>query len=156
TAFRPRPKLAFASGAALGVAGLVAVILSRADLTSDQLGILLTLSPASRAILIAASAALAILVALPPPRAERSTLLRWGLGGLAGMTAMAAAPTLGLAVMILLALVVLQASGAGRRDYANRFRAPALAVGLLALGIALAAMQGPSLLTRIVAVCVVA
>ena len=156
TALRPRPRLALASGGALGIAGLVAVILSRADLTSDQLGITLTLSPASRAILIAASAALAVLVALPPPRAERSTLLRWGLGGLAGMTAMAAAPTLGLAVMILLLLVVLQASGAGRRDYANRFRAPALAVGLLALGIALAAMQGPSLLTRIVAVCVVA
>ncbi len=156
TALRPRPRLALASGGALGIAGLVAVILSRADLTSDQLGITLTLSPASRAILIAASAALAVLVALPPPRAERSTLLRWGLGGLAGMTAMAAAPTLGLAVMILLLLVVLQASGAGIRGYANRFRAPALAVGLLALGIALAAMQGPSLLTRIVAVCVVA
>ena len=150
------PRLAFASGAALGVAGLVAVVLSRADLTSNQLGITLSLSPASRAILIAASAALAILVALPPPRAERSTLLRWGLGGLAGMTAMAAAPSLGLVVMILLLLVVLQASGVGRRSYANRFRAPALAVGLLALAIALAAMQGPPLLTRLVVVCLVA
>ena len=156
TALRQRPRLALASGAALGVAGLVAVILSRSDLTSDQLGITLTLAPASRAILIAASAALGILVALPPPRADRSNLLRWGLGGLAGMTAMAAAPNLGLAVVILLLLVVLQASGTGRRAYANRFRAPALAVVLLALAIALAAMQGPSLLTRLIVVCLVA
>lgn len=156
TVLRPRPRLALASGAALGVAGLVAVILSRADLTSDQLGVTLTLSPASRGLLIAASATLAMLVALPPQRADRSTLLRWGLGGLAGMTAMAAAPTLGLSVMILLLLVVLQASGTGRRAYANRFRAPTLAVGLFALAIALAAMQGPSLLTRLVALCLVA
>ncbi len=134
----------------------MAVILSRADLSSNQLGITLTLSPASRAILIAAFAALAILVALPPPRADRSNLLRWGLGGIAGMTAMAAAPTLGIAVMILLLLVVLQTSGTGRRAYANRFRAPALAVGLLALAIALAAVQGPSWMSRLVVVCLVA
>ena len=152
-ALKPRPRLALTTGAALGVAGVVAVILSRADLTSDQLGVALTLSPAGRAILIAAAAALAILVALPPPRAERSNVLRWGLGALAGMTAMAAAPTLGLAVMILLLLLVLQASGTGRRVYANRFRAPALAMVLLALAIALAAMQGPPLLTRLTAVC---
>jgi multicomponent Na+:H+ antiporter subunit D len=156
TALRPRPRLAFAAAAALGVAGVVAVLLSRPDLTSDQLGITLQLPAASRAMLIAAAAALAMLVALPPPRADRSNLLRWGLGGLAGMTAMAVAPTLEVTVMVLVVLVVLQAAGTGRRPYSARVRAPALAVALLGLAMALAAIQGPPVLTRIVVLCIVA
>lgn len=156
SALKPRPRLALAAGIALGAAGLVAVVLSRPEVSSDQLGITLSLSPGARSLLIAASAALAILVALPPPRAERANLLRWGLGGLAGMTAMAASPNLALAVMALLLLVVLQVAGTGRRSYASRVRAPALAVALLTLAVALAALTGPTLLNRVVAVCLVA
>ncbi len=144
------------AGALLGLGGLAAVILSRPGLTSDQLGIALTMSPAARSLLIAAAAALAMLVALPPPRADRFNLLRWGLAGLAGMAAMAVAPTLAVMAMALLLLIALQAAGAGQRMHASRLRAPALAISLLALGIVLAALQGPSLLPRLVAVCIVA
>jgi hypothetical protein len=154
-ALRPRPRIALAAAAALGAAGLVAVVLSRPEVTSDVLGMTLRLPATGRAILIAATAALGILVVLPPPRADRSNLLRWGLGGLAGMTAMAAAPSLEVTVMILALLVVLQAAGTGRRSYIARVRAPALGVALLALGMALAAMQGPPVLTRLVVLCIV-
>jgi len=156
TALRPRPRLAATLAILLGAAGVAALILSRPGLTSDQLGIALTMSAPARSLLIAAAAALAILVALPPPRADRANLLRWGLAGLAGMAAMAAAPTLEVAAMILLLLVVLQAAGSGRRPYAERLRAPALAVLLLAVGVVLAALEGPALLSRLVAVCLVA
>ena len=135
---------------------MVAVILSRPDLSSNQLGITLNLSPGARSLVLVASAALGMLVALPPPRADRSNLLRWGLGGLAGMTAMAVAPNLLVAVMALLALIVLQAVGTGRRSFSSRMRAPALAVALLTVGLALAALTGPALLSRLVVVCLVA
>ncbi len=156
TVLQPRPRLALAAGAALGVAGLVALVLSRPDLRSAQLGVTLGLSPGGRSLLIVASASLAMLVALPPPRADRSNLLRWGLGGIAGMTAMAVAPNLVLAVMALLVLIVLQVAGAGRRTFSSRMRAPALAVALLTLGLALASLTGPTLLSRLVVVCLVA
>lgn len=156
SALQPRPRLALALAGVLGVAGLGAVLLSVPGLSSDQLGITLMLSAASRSMLIAASAALAMLVALPPPRADRSTLLRWGLGGLAGMAAIAVAPSLDIAVMVVLLLVVLQAAGSGRRPYANRVRAPALAVALFALGLVLATLQGPALLPKLAALCLVA
>ena len=155
TALRGRPRLAAAAGALLGLGGLAAILLSR-DGTSDQLGITLTMSPAARSMLIAAATALAVLVVLPPPRADRSSLLRWGLAGLAGMAAMAVAPTLAVMAMVLLLMIALQAAGGGQRLYSSRLRAPALAVALLALGIVLGALQGPSLLPRLVAVCLVA
>ena len=156
TALRPRPRLAAVAGALLGIGGVAAIILSRPGLTSDQLGITLTMPAAARAMLIAAAAALAMLVALPPPRADRFNLLRWGLAGLAGMAAMAVAPTLAVVAMALVLLIVLQAAGAGFRSNSNRLRAPALAIALLAMGIVLSALQGPSVLPRLVAVCVVA
>lgn len=155
TALRSRPRLAAVAGGLLGLGGLAAIVLSR-DGTSDQLGITLQMSPAARALLIAAAAALAMLVILPPPRANRSSLLRWGLAGLAGMAAMAVAPTLAVMAMVLLLLIALQAAGAGQSLDSNRLRAPALATSLLALGIVLAALQGPSILPRLVAVCLVA
>lgn len=125
-------------------------------MTSDLLGITLQLPAAARAMLIAAAATLAMLVALPPPRAERSNLLRWGLGGLAGMAAIAAAPSLAVSVMVVALLVVLQAAGGGHRPFAVRVRAPALGVLLLALAMALATMQGPSVLSRLVVLGMVA
>jgi hypothetical protein len=138
------------------VAGLVAVVLSRPGVTSDMLGITLQLPAAARAMLIGSAAALVMLVALPPPRAERSNLLKWGLGGLAGMAAIAAAPSLAVSMMVVALLVVLQAAGTGRRPYPVRVRAPALGVALLALAMALAAMQGPAIVTRLVVLGIVA
>lgn len=136
----------------MGLSGLAAILLSAPDRASDQLGIALSLSAASRTLLIAAATALALIVALAPPNVERSTLLTWGLAGLAGMTAIAAAPSLDLVLLAVLALAVLQAAATGRRSFAARMRAPVLAVGLLALGLAFARVHGPSILTRLAAV----
>ncbi len=156
TALRARPRAAFAAGTILGLSGLAAIILTAPGRSSDQLGIALSLSSASRSLLIAAATALALVVALAPPNVERSTLLTWGLAGLAGMAAIAAAPSLDLAILAVLALAVLQAASAGRRSFATRMRAPVLAVGLLALGVAFARVQGPAILARFAAVALVA
>ena len=153
---RPRPRLALVAGAALGVGGVAMVVLSAPGVRSDQLGLTLSLSAASRALLIVAAAALAFLVVLAPARAERSTMLRWGLAGLAGMTAIAVAPQLDISVLVLLALVVLQAAALGRRPYASRLRGPVLAVALLGLGLVFARMSGPAALERLAAVGLVA
>ena len=105
---------------------------------------------------MAAAATLSLAVALAPPRVERATLLTWGLAGLAGMTAIALAPTLDLGLLILLVLVVLQAGLMSHRDFAARVRAPMLAIALLALGLAFERMQGPGILQRFGAVGMVA
>src|ERR1700716_4029919 len=105
TALRPRPQLGLALGAVLGLSGLAAIILSPPGIASDQLGIALSLSASSRAVLIVAASALALVVIFAPQQAERSVLLRWGLAGLAGMTAIAVAPTLDIVVLILVAVI---------------------------------------------------
>ena len=154
-ALRARPRAAFSTGAILGLLGLAAIILTAPDHASDQLGLAMSMPAASRAVVIAAAASVALVVALAPPNVERSALLTWGLAGLAAMTAIAAVPSLDLVILIVLALAVLQAAATGGRSFAARMRAPALAVGLLALGIALARMQGPPSLARFAAVALV-
>ena len=156
TALRPRPRLALVVGAVLGLGGLAAIVFSRPGSQSDLVGITLSLSATSRSMLIVAAVSLAFVVVLAPLNAERSTLLRWGLAGLAGMAGIAAAPTLDMSVMVLLALAVLQAAGQGRRPYARRMRAPALAVALLGLSLVFARMHGPDGLERLAAVGLVA
>ena len=155
-ALRSRPRLALAAGAVLGAGGLVMVILTRPGVRSDDLGVTLVLSPASRSLLIVAAAALAYLIVLAPARAERSTMLRWGLAALSGMTAIAVAPELDISVIVLLALVVLQAGALGRRPHASRVRGPVLAVALLGLGLVFARMTGPPIIERLAAVGLVA
>jgi hypothetical protein len=156
TVLRPRPRWALAVGAALGLGGAFALIVSVPGPVTDQVGLTFAMSAASRALLIAAAAALAFLVVLTPERADRTAILRWGLGGLAGMGAIAAAPTLDFAVLVLLALASLQAAGAARRPYAQRLRMPVLAVALLGVGLVLARLQGPPLVVRLGAVALVA
>jgi hypothetical protein len=156
TALRPRPYLGLALGAVLGLGGLAAIILSPPGLASDQLGISLSLSASSRAILIVAASALALIVVFAPQQAERSALLRWGLAGLAGMTAIAVAPTLDVVVLVLVAMVALQAAAPSRRPLAMRLRAPALAVALLGVGLVFARLEGPAVLGRFAAVGLVA
>jgi hypothetical protein len=107
-------------------------------------------------LLFAAAATLILVVVTAPPRVARRTLLSWGVAGLAAMTAIALAPSLDFVLLILLVLAVLQAGVASHRDFAARLRAPVLAVGLLALGLALERVQGPAILQRLGAVGMVA
>jgi hypothetical protein len=72
------------------------------------------------------------------------------------MAAIVVAPSLDLVLLILLVLAVLQARLASHRDFAARLRAPVLAVGLLALGMAFERMQGPVVMERFGAVGIVA
>jgi hypothetical protein len=156
TVLRARPRAAFATGAALGLSGLAAVIFSTPGRTSEQLGIALSLSSESRSLLIAAAAALALVVALAPLLVERATLLTWGLAGLAGMAAIAAATSIEIVILVLLALSVMQAVSVGKRPLAIRLRGPVLAVALLALAAALGRNDGPPILSRLAAVGLVA
>jgi hypothetical protein len=107
-------------------------------------------------LLLAATAALGLAVVFAPPRVPRANLLTWGLLGLAGMAAMVVAPSLDLVLLILLVLAVLQARLASHRDFATRLRAPVLAVGLFAMGLAFERMQGPVVMERFGAVGIVA
>src|SRR5207244_2344449 len=132
------------------------IVLSTPGLVSDALGVSLSLSAPARAMLIVAAASLAVVVVFAPERAERSRLLGFGLAGLAGMTAIAVAPTLDVVILILLALVVLQAAAPAARPFSRRVRAPALAVALLAAGLVLTRLAGQSLLERFGAVGLVA
>ncbi|MDQ6876354.1 MAG: hypothetical protein M3082_01385 [Candidatus Dormibacteraeota bacterium] len=153
---RARPRAAFAAGAVLGLAGVAAIVLSTPGRASEQLGIAFSLSAESRALLIAAAAALALVVALAPMLVERATLLAWGLAGLAGMVAIAAATSIDMIILPVLVLAVLQAAAAGKRSFATRLRGPVLAVALLAFAAAFARNDGPPILSRLAAVCFVA
>jgi hypothetical protein len=155
-ALRARPRAAIAAGAFLGLSGLAAIVLSIPGRTSDQLGVTLSLSAESRSLLIAAGAALVLVVALAPLLVERALLLTWGLAGLAGMAAIAAATSIEVIILVVLALAVLQAASPGGRSFATRLRGPVLAVALLALAAAAARSDGPSILSRLSVVGLVA
>jgi hypothetical protein len=144
------------AGAVLGAAGIAAVLLAAPGLVSDQLGVSLSLSSMSRALLLAAGASLALIVAFPPPRADRTLLLTWGLAGLAGMAAIAAAPTLDDVILLTLAIALLHAAMGGQRPLAARLRAPALAVALLGAGLVFARLDGSPILARFAAIGLVA
>ena len=107
-------------------------------------------------LLLAAAASLSLAVGLAPPRVARRELLIWGLVALAGMAAIVVAPSLDLVVLVFLALAVLQAGLAARRSLAVRLRAPVMAAGLLALGLAFERIEGPAILQRLGAVGIVA
>jgi hypothetical protein len=151
-ALRPRPRAALLVGGALGAAGLAAILLAAPGLTSDQLGVTLSMSAMNRALLLAAAGSLALVVAFAPPRAERASLLTWGLAGIAGMAAIAVAPDLDLVILLTLAIALLHAALGGRRGLAARLRAPALAVALLGVGLVFARVEGSPLLARFAAV----
>jgi hypothetical protein len=155
TALRARPRAAFVAGAGLGLLGVAAIALS-AGRTSSQLGISLSMSPETRSLLIAAAAALALVVALAPVLVERAILLTWGLAGLAGMAAIAAAESIDIIALVVLAMAVLQAASPGKRPFATRLRGPVLAVAVLALAAVAARSDGPSILSRLAAVGLIA
>jgi hypothetical protein len=152
----PRPRAALAAGALLGAGGIAAVLLAAPGLRSDLLGVSLSVSAMSRALLLAAAASLALIVAFPPPRADRALLLAWGLAGIAGMAAIAAAPSLDLVILLTLVIALLHAALGGRRSLAARLRAPALAVALLGAGLVFARFDGSTILARFAAIGLVA
>ena len=155
-ALGPRPRAALIAGGVLGAAGLVAIALSGPGVSSDQLGLGLSISPMSRAVLLAAAVSLALVVTFPPERAHRAVLLTWGLAGISGMAAIAAAPSLDFVILVTLAIALLQAAVAGERSLATRLRAPALAVALLGAGLVFARIDGPPILAKFAAVGLVA
>ena len=152
---KARPRAAFTAATVLGLLGVVAVVFSSGR-ASNQVGISLSLSAESRALLIASAAALALTVVLAPLAIERAILLTWGLTGLAGMVAIAAAQSLDLLILIVLVLSVLQAASAGGRQFATRLRGPVLAVVLLTIAALCARAEGPQFLSRLAAVGLVA
>ena len=153
---RPRPRAALIAGGVLGAAGLAAIVLSAPGVSTDQLGLGLSISPMSRAVLLAAAASLALVVTFPPQRADRALLLTWGLAGIAGMAAIAAAPSLDLVILVTLAIALLQAALGAERSLAARLRAPALAVALLGVGLVFARIDGAPIVAKFAAVGLVA
>src|SRR5260370_41910070 len=109
-----RPGAALVAGALLGAAGIGAVFLVAPGLTSDLLGVSLAISAMSRALLLVAAASLALIIAFPPPRADRALLLSWGLAGIASMAAVAPPPALALRLLLAPALAILHAGLGGR------------------------------------------
>src|SRR2546428_385649 len=79
-----------------------------------------------------------------------------GVGVLAGMAAIAVAPSLDLVILLTLAIALLHAALAGRRALAARLRAPALAVALIGVGLLFARFDGSPILERFAAVGLVA
>jgi hypothetical protein len=152
---KARPRAAFTAATVLGLLGVVAVVFSSGR-ASNQLGISLSLSAESRALLIASAAALALTVVLAPLAVERAILLTWGLAGLAGMAAIAGAQSLDVLILIVLVLSVLQAASAGGRQFVTRLRGPVLAVVLLTIAALCARAEGSQFLSRLAAVGLVA
>jgi len=150
--FRARPPLTLLVGSIAGAGGLAAIAVAAPGVASDQLGVTLAISAMSRAVLIAAGAALALVVAFAPSGADRAVLMTWGLAGFAGTAAIAVAPSVDLVILLTLGIALLHGVLAGRRSVAARLRAPALAVALLGAGLLFARAEGPPLLARFAAV----
>lgn len=108
--------------------------------------------PEAIELLVLTGAALAFAVVFTPPFASRRSLLLRGGTGLAGTAAIAAAPTLDLALFVLLLVGALHATIGGARPFAIRLRPPVVAVGMLALGLLFLRAEGPEVLARFGAV----
>ncbi|TMD92532.1 MAG: hypothetical protein E6I73_02155 [Chloroflexi bacterium] len=146
------PRLALLLGSIAGALAVAAIVVAAPGVASDQLGVMLSISAMSRALLLAAAGALGLVVAFAPSGAGRVALLTWGLAGFAGMAAIAAAPSLDIVIVLTLGIALLHAALAGRRSLAARLRAPALAVALVGAGLLFARAEGPPMLARFAAV----
>jgi hypothetical protein len=149
---RTRPRLALLVGSLAGATAVAAVAIAAPGVASDQLGVTLSISAMTRVLLVAAAGALTLVVGFAPSGADRVALLTWGLAGLAGMAAIAVAPSLDLVILLTLGMALLHTALAGRRSLAARLRAPALAVALLGVGLLFARAEGPPMLARFAAV----
>lgn len=155
-ALRSRQRLALTAGFVFGLGGVVAIAVSAPAFALDQTGLELSITPQSRALLVAAGITLLGLVAVAPAGVNRSPLLVAGLVGLSGLVAIAAAPTLDLIVLSILVLAVLHAAIPARGPLAVRLQAPAMGAVLLAGGMYFTRLEGTALEIRIAAVALVA
>lgn len=110
------------------------------------------MQPEFLVLVVVAALALAFAIAFAPPTASRRTLAVRGGAGLVGTAAIAAVPTLDLALLVLLALGALHAAVAGTRPFATRLRPPVIAVAMAAIGLVLLRSEGPDLMGRFGAV----
>lgn len=114
------------------------------------------MTPAEPIELVAlTAAALGLAVGVLPTRAQQRRLLVRGTTGLAGIAALAAVPTFDVALVLLLALGLLQAAMAGHDRFSIRLKPIVAAVGMLALALVLARVDGPDVLQRFAAVGIV-
>lgn len=115
------------------------------------------MNPAEPIELVALGAVgLALAVAMLPSRPQQRRLMVRGTAGLAGMAAVAVAPTFDVALGVLLGLAVLQSAVSGKRSFVVRLRPIAVAVGILGLAALLARVGGPDVLESFAAVGVAA
>lgn len=112
--------------------------------------------PEATELIAIAAVALVFAVAFTPLPGTRRPILIRGAGGLVATAAIAAVPTLDVAVLVLLALGVLHATVSGTRSFATRLRPPLIAVAMLALGLVLVRAQAPDVVARFGAVGLVA
>lgn len=101
-------------------------------------------------------AGLAFAVGLAPTRQQQRRLVIRGTSGLAGVAVVALAPTLTLAIPVLVGIGVLHAAVGGTSKFASRLRPIVLAAALLALTLVFAGVSGPDVLQRFAAVGAVA
>jgi len=113
------------------------------------------LPEAAELLVLVASGVVFAFVFAPTAISRRSLVILGGAGVVAGV-AIAAAPTLDLALLVLLALGTFDAAAGGLRTFAMRMRAPVVAVGILALGLVFVRVEGPDVLARFAAVGLVA
>lgn len=99
---------------------------------------------------------LALTVGLAPTRQQQRRLVVRGTAGLAGVVAIALAPSLSALLPVLVGLGVLQAAATGRSAFVLRLRPIVVAAALLALVIVLARVSGPDVLQRFAAIGAVA
>lgn len=126
-------------GVAAAGAAVAAIVLAAPLLPS---GGLLDLRPASRTLLVASAAALALTTVLAPHRVARWELLATGLAALGGQ-ALLMALTDPLAVAVLLLLIGFGfAVRPGAQTFVERARAPAFAALLVGAGWALVQLHG--------------
>lgn len=138
SALRQRRPVAYAAGALLGLGGLAALLVSLPDGVAGRFRLDLGTPAAPVRVLVLASAlSLATVLLLAPRRVDRLALMVAGLGGLAGLGALALAPGAGFLALALLGLGVGHASLPGRRPLSARLHGPGLAAVLLVVGYAL-------------------
>lgn len=145
---RRHRRLGLVAGGTLGLAALVALLLSAA-LPAAGLVPGLSLPPPVLVLLVATGLSLGMIVVLAPSSVDRQGLLAAGLAGFAGLGVAGLAPDpvgVGLAIAL---LGVGHAALPGLRSFASRLRAPGLAVVLLGAGTLLVHTEGPPLQARL-------
>jgi len=113
------------------------------------------MQPEAAVLLVGAAGSLVFAVVFGPARQPGILLLRGGVG-LVAMALIAVAADLDTALLVVLALAVLQGAIELNRGLAVRLRAPVFAISLVALALVLDRASGPAVLHRFAAVGIAA